>query len=265
METFNPFLTSTLKIAEAELTRVGTSWAQFAPVFPYHRMYYVLDGKAKIFMRDKTLELLPDHLYFIPAYSIIGGECDDTMLHYWMHFHVDVTLASYLTVYPPKLSVAAQPCDKELFRLLLEHFHRSQTDTHPSHSLACTSLAKYLFSRFLSANTLSSKTSNFIPVLEYVDKNLSSPISNADLCKIMCLNETYFSNLFTQQFGISPKQYVLQKRVGAATTALLETDKTVKEIALSLGYENEMYFNRIFHKITGMPPGKYRKKYRDNL
>lgn len=43
---------------------------------------------------------------------------------------------------------------------------------------------------------------------------------------------------------------------------LVETDKTVKEIAFEFGYDNEMYFNRIFHKITGSAPGKYRKNFR---
>ncbi len=265
MEIFNPFLTSNLEITEASLARVDSAWAQFAPFYPYYRMYYIVEGKATIFMQDKKLELLPEHLYFIPAYSIMSAQCEDCMLHYWVHFNVDVTLASYLTVYPPNLSIQAQPCDKDLFRLLIEKFNLSQQEAHPAHTLACTSLAQYFFSRFLSTNNVSSKASNFIPVLEYINKNLATPISNADLCKIMCLSETYFSNLFTQQFGISPKQYVLQKRVSAAAKALLETDKTVKEIAMSLGYDNEMYFNRIFHKITGTPPGKYRKKYRDNL
>lgn len=78
----------------------------------------------------------------------------------------------------------------------------------------------------------------------------------------MCLNETYFSNVFTKQFGISPKQYILQKRIGSAARMLVETDKTVKEIAFEFGYDNEMYFNRIFHKITGSAPGKYRKNFR---
>ena len=78
----------------------------------------------------------------------------------------------------------------------------------------------------------------------------------------MHLNETYFSNIFTKRFKISPKQYVLQKRIGAAANMLIETDKSVKEIAFYFGYENEMYFNRIFRKFAGMLPGEYRKKFR---
>ncbi len=265
MENFNPFLTANLRVSEANLTKVYPSWGYLATYFPYYRMYYIVEGHAKIFLRDETLELLPDHIYFIPAYSIIGAECENSMLHYWMHFNLDITSVSYLTIYKPKLSAKAAAGDKEIFRMLLENFTLAQKGGHLTNTLACVSLAKYLFSRFLPTESISSKATSFIPVLEYIDKNLSAPISNADLCKIMCLNETYFSNLFTKQFGISPKQYILQKRIGAAASMLLETDKTVKEIAFNFGYDNEMYFNRIFHKITGMSPGKYRRNFRNNL
>ena len=114
----------------------------------------------------------------------------------------------------------------------------------------------------MPSENISSESANFIPVLEYIDRHLNTNISNLDLCNIMCLNETYFSNVFTKQFGISPKQYILQKRIGSAARMLMETDKTVKEIAFEFGYDNEMYFNRIFHKITGSAPGKYRKNFR---
>lgn len=47
---------------------------------------------------------------------------------------------------------------------------------------------------------------------------------------------------------------------------LLETtDSTITEIAHSLGYENAMYFSRLFRKMKGVSPLKYRKTYRANL
>lgn len=261
METFNPFLSANLQVTEVGYNEVGPSWSHLATFFPYYRMYYIKSGAAKMFMFDKTLELLPDHLYFIPAFSITGAECNDCMAHYWMHFKLDITTISYLTIYAPCLCVEAKPGDEEQFRLVLENFRSAENGDAP-YMLACVSLAKYLFSRFLPHDNISSETANFIPVLEYIDRHLTSNISNADLCKIMCLNETYFSNVFTKQFGISPKQYILQKRIGSAASMLVETEKTVKEIAFYFGYDNEAYFNRIFRKFTGSAPGKYRKNFR---
>ncbi len=264
MENFNPFLLTNLRITEAGLTEVGPSWSHLATYFPYYRMYYIKSGAARMFMRDTTLELQPGQIFFIPAFSIIGAECNEKMLHYWLHFHLDVTTSSYLTIYEPHLSVEALPDDEKIFQLIHENFNSSTQDTSLHRMLAYTSLSQYLFSRFLPDKDISPDKARFIPVLQYIEQHLDTNISNAELSKIMCLNGTYFSNTFAKHFGISPKQYILQKRIGAAAGMLIETDKTVKEIAFYYGYENEMYFYRIFQKITGMTPEKYRRHFRRN-
>lgn len=258
----NPFLTSNMRITEVGYNKVDPSWCHLATFFPYYRMYCVTEGEATMFLFDETLQLTPNRLYFIPAFSITGAECKNSMTHHWLHFQLDVTTASYLTIYKAAHSVDALPGDEKIFRMISEHFNASHDGNDIPETLACVSLAKYLFSRFLPHESVSAEAANFLPVLDYIDNHLTSKISNADLCKIMCLNETYFSNVFTKHFGISPKQYILQKRIGAAASMLVETEKTVKEIAFLFGYENEMYFNRIFHKFTGSPPGEYRKKFR---
>ena len=264
MDTFNPFLAANLRLTEAGYTRVGSFWSHLATYFPYYRIYCVTEGRARMFLPDRTLELLPGRLYFIPAFSIMGAECEDFMVHHWLHFHLDVTASSYLSVYKPCTYVEQQPGDEEIFCRVRENFEASAQGTNLSNVLAYTSLTKYLFSRFLPDGELSADTARFVPVLQYIDQHLNTNISNAELSDILCLNETYFSNIFARQFGISPKQYILQKRIGAAAAMLLETDKTVKEVAFSFGYDNEMYFYRIFRKITGTTPEKYRHSLRNN-
>lgn len=215
MEPFNPFLKSDLRITEAGETEVGPTWNHCATFFPYFRLYYVKSGEAKIFMHDEALELRPGSIYFIPAYSITAAECKRAMAHCWVHFRLEMTTISYLTVFKPALSVKALPCDEELFRLII-NFAESNGGIRAPNALACVSLAKFLFSRFLPDEKISSDANRFIPVLEYIDQNITNNITNADLSKIMRLNDTYFSNAFTKQFGISPKQYVVGKKIGAA-------------------------------------------------
>ena len=70
----------------------------------------------------------------------------------------------------------------------------------------------------------------------------------------------YFSNLFSKTFGIPPIKYVNQKKMNIAATMLAENKLSVKEIAYSLGYENETYFFRIFKKTFGITPSQYKNK-----
>ncbi len=60
-------------------------------------------------------------------------------------------------------------------------------------------------------------------------------------------------------------KYLLDQRIRNAQILLETSDLTITEIAHSLGYENPMYFSRVFHKAKGLSPTKYRKTYRDKL
>ena len=127
--------------------------------------------------------------------------------------------------------------------------------------LACEGLLRFLISKFLPENSddVYASSARFVPVLKYIDDNIQNTITNAQLSELMYLSTTYFSSLFTKQFKVSPQQYILQKRLNMAISMLFESNRSVREIAYACGFESETYFNRQFRKLTGMPPGKYRK------
>ena len=58
-----------------------------------------------------------------------------------------------------------------------------------------------------------------------------------------------------------PIKYINQKKMEQAQLYFLITDKRIKDIAFSVGYNNVSYFNRIFKKYTGVSPLAYRRKY----
>lgn len=257
----NPFERSELKIMESGFAEVGSWWSQGVALFPYYRMYYVVRGHAMVYLQDKVLEFSPGNLYFIPAFSVVDANCDERLLHYWVHFNIDITTVNYLTICKPEYEVFAHPIDETVFRKLVAITQDPERELTLSESVASDGLIRYLFSRFLPdrEDFSSSEAERFIPVLQYIDEHYHHRITNKELSEIMFLNSTYFSNLFTKQFGISPQQYILQKRMNAAALLLFETNRSIKEIAFTCGFENEIYFNRQFRKFMGMPPGKYRK------
>ena len=58
-------------------------------------------------------------------------------------------------------------------------------------------------------------------------------------------------------------KYILEIRIRNAQTLLATTDYSVANIASMIGYDNPMYFSRMFRKAKGMSPAKYRKTYRE--
>lgn len=255
-----PFEHIEMKIMEAGFDRVDNEWNRFITQFPYYRIYYVVSGKAVVYLQDYQLHLRPGKLYFIPSFSVFDAHCDEILEHYWIHFNFDITTVSYLTIYPPIREADAPPIVGEIFRNLLHHVSEHQKHGSPADAVAGEGLIKYLLSFFLHNSTSAApETVRFVPVLQYIDNHFGSHISNADLSKIMFLSPTYFSNLFTKQFGITPQQYIQQKRINAAAIMIFESDRSIRDIAFSCGFESETYFNRQFHKHMGISPGKYRK------
>ena len=72
------------------------------------------------------------------------------------------------------------------------------------------------------------------------------------------MTPNYISQLFKREAGVTFVQYITQKRLEDAKELLLATQKSIEEIAAEVGVKDYCYFQKIFKKATGMPPGKYR-------
>ena len=72
------------------------------------------------------------------------------------------------------------------------------------------------------------------------------------------MNTNSFFKKFKQYTGLSPLQYLLDIRISNAKKMLESTDYTISEISSIVGYDNPLYFSRLFHKHVGMSPRKYR-------
>lgn len=92
------------------------------------------------------------------------------------------------------------------------------------------------------------------------DYNYASAITVDQVANRLTLNTAYFSRVFSERMGISPKQYLLNKRIERAKELLIKTNASIFEIANSVGYDNQFYFSRLFKKHVKVPPLEYRKQ-----
>ncbi len=87
--------------------------------------------------------------------------------------------------------------------------------------------------------------------------------NNIDLKKIAADYGVSYSKFridFKKQTGTSPLQYYLQLKIERAKELLLQSNKTQKEIAFSLGFESDYYFNRLFKSKVGVTPKEFRDR-----
>ena len=74
-----------------------------------------------------------------------------------------------------------------------------------------------------------------------------------------CLSPFHFLRLFKIAFGRTPHQYLTDLRLAVARKRLLETEQSVGEIGLSLGFENVNSFGRLFRRHQGITPQNFRR------
>ena len=97
---------------------------------------------------------------------------------------------------------------------------------------------------------------------QYILNNISdSEMSVSALARSANMSEFHFRNLFEKQFGISPRQYILQIRVGRAEELMRYPFFTIKDCAMQSGFSTHQYFCSVFKKTTGFTPSEYRTRF----
>jgi len=104
------------------------------------------------------------------------------------------------------------------------------------------------------------KNSNKIKyAIQFINSNYMEDLSLQRVSDRIGLSPKYFSSLFKKKTEKSFIEYVNQVRIEESKRLLILTDRTILDIALSVGYEDVSYFSKIFKKITTLSPNQYRK------
>jgi AraC family transcriptional regulator len=98
-------------------------------------------------------------------------------------------------------------------------------------------------------------------VLDYIAETLETNISLSQLASIAGMSPHYFSELFKQSTGWAPHNYVLLRRIERAKQQLRDPKRSVIEAGLDAGFQNASHFARVFRKLVGSTPSKFRSDY----
>lgn len=99
-------------------------------------------------------------------------------------------------------------------------------------------------------------------LLEYIDANLSETMTLADLAAVAGLNQYCLGRRFRGEFGMPPHEFVVHERVAAAKRLLRRGDDPLKAIAARCGFSDQSHMTRVFRRLAGTTPGRYRRESR---
>lgn len=203
--------------------------------------YVLSQGEWKLHLRDMFREISHSHLskadivnllislifYLNRSISSMGAEYQeiwksDVMPQLYKDLHSFETLAEIEALYSSQL---------EHFSVRIEALRESRSQHH---------LIK--------------------EVRAYIENHFNNPDLSLDfLSDAFGMNGKYFSKLFKEEFGVKFVDFLIDLRIQHAKQLLSKTSYSVQEIAEKVGYTSSISFIRSFKKITGVPPGDYRR------
>lgn len=99
-------------------------------------------------------------------------------------------------------------------------------------------------------------------IANYVRHHISEKIGADEVADALYMSRPYLSSRFIRETGMSLTDYILREKTEEAKKLLRYTDKPILAVSEYLGFSSQSHFTRVFKKITGVTPGKYRQEHK---
>jgi AraC family transcriptional regulator len=264
----------------ASVQRTSPHEAAYAGV-PDHLIILHLDGPvavSRILHKCWASRVIPPGGLFILPGGVdfgvrLGGEL--STLHLYVRHAIVEEVAAELSSTDarniellPRLGVK----DPMIERLALE-VRDALTDPDPSVPIYIDYLTCAIAARLVRAHSTRSMPRSearagltriqLDRAINYMEENLDKPLALLDVAHAVGLGVTHFARRFKQSTGRAPHQYLMRCRVERARRLLAETDNAIAQIAFACGFAHQEHLTRIFRRLNGETPAKFRRGVRD--
>ena len=237
-----------------------------------YQLLYIAAGKAHFYFDGKEQIITAGHMVLYrpkepQKYDYYG---EDQTEVYWVHFtgsDVKNILRSYGLTDDKRVFYCGSGLDyQNLFRTMINELQMCKEKYSEM-------LEMYLKQVFIMLERYFANAARIEPirVIEEIDKatkyfneHYNEDINIEEYTQKNYVSISWFIRAFKQCTGSTPMQYILSKRISNAETLLLDHSYNITEIAQIVGYDNPLYFSRIFKKIKGLSPSEYRKNINTN-
>ena len=231
----------------------------------YYELYYLIQGRCNLLVNDRIYELKEHDIVFLPPDTIHKTSYpDDIRIRAALAFTADY-------IAPCFKNELSEICQKNVFRakehtLIDDLFNKiekeSFNDSDISREILKCHLTELLAYIIRNKNNLveeQSQVSSLKYITDYIQENYSEDITLDLLANLSGYSTNYFSRLFKDVIGIGYKEYTVMVRLKVAEKLLKATNKSIKEITISCGFNDSNYFSTVFQNKYGVPPTQYKK------
>jgi len=229
----------------------------------HYLIHYVVSGKGKYSVEGKEFEISAGEIFLVYPSTIISYTADkkDPWEYYWVGFNgTEAKRLIGMTAFERERPVIDYSANSDLKRLLFNIYSSRGAETK-NEALMLGRLYIFL-ARLIELggkdqieDTLGKRYLK--QAIQFISHNYSNNIDVEEIAASAGISRSHLYRIFMSELGMAPSDYLTQYRVNKACTLLHESKFTVTEVASSVGYEDALYFSRVFKRIKGASPTKY--------
>lgn len=238
---------------------------------PENFLFFCVDGSGWYQIGKQRYEVGANEFFILPQHQehSYGSSTGDPWSIYWVHFGGEALSALN------EVQEVQKNFKPELVRNtgeIIPVFQKIYKTLELGYSIDNLLFANMCLSQFLTlfiynkrhyASASKDRLDCVDSAIHYMQEHINDNISLISLSKTYNYSVSRFSNLFKQKTGYAPIDYFLQMKMQKACQLLDFSDRSIKDIAFSMGFEDPYYFSKRFRKIIGVSPRKYRTSRSD--
>lgn len=231
---------------------------------PKYVLEYVTHGRGTVHLNDKVFYPKAGEIYFLHRGMDHDYYSDkkDPWIKYW--FNVEGTLVDhFVQAYGLSEVYLVENAGEELLRLFQEGVRESKKHFFRKDKSGIHKVIALVVHRILMglADTLREPAGSDLVgrMKNYIDGNFHGPVSLDDISREAGRSPSAAIRRFKKETGLTPYDYLLERRVNEARLLLRDTNFAVKVIALRTGFCDEFHFSATFKRRTGLSPQAFRK------
>ena len=257
----------TAKLLNAASAKYGGDWHSVPHTHNHVELFYIVGGKGQFLIEDQLYPVNTNHLVII----------NPNVTHTEVSLNAQPLEYIVLGIEGVELSITSNSdnpfCILDHFESMditscLRNILREMELKQPGYEDICQAFMEILIIRLMRSTDLSvpAEPQNNVgnhqcaTVRRYIDYHFKESLTLDQLAEEAHMNKYYLSHAFKREYGVSPINYMISKRLEESKYLLAETDLSLSQIAQLLGFSSLSYFSQVFHRTQGTSPKEYRQQ-----
>ena len=256
----------TAKLLDIASSRYGGDWHSVPHTHSHTELFFIGSGKGQFLIQDQIFPVDVNNLVIInPNVPHTEVSLNAQPLEYIVMGIDGIELATdensngQFCILDHFESVEISSC----FRNILREMELKNT----GYEDICQAYMEILIIRLMRNTSLSVQTElqatstnrQCAAVRRYIDLHFKEPLTLDLLSEEAHINKYYLSHAFKREYGVSPINYLISRRIDESKYLLAETDLSMTQISQLLGFSSLSYFSQVFRKTQGVSPLEFRQ------